>query len=84
MFKPVIIWKKKKETIVKFVNGADCLQILEMKKELKSFEPTELDFPENTKIFVNESLCPVSEASGIDAKSYVQFRKYTSFIRLVV
>ena len=55
-----------------------------MKKELKSFDPTELDFPENTKIFVNESLCPVSEASGIDAKSYVQFRKYTSFIRLVV
>ena len=29
-----------------------------MKKELNSLDPTELDFPENTKIFANESLYP--------------------------
>ena len=37
--------------------GKDCLRILRVKKELKSLDPTELDFPENPKIFINESLC---------------------------
>ena len=50
--------KGKERRIVKFVNRKDCLQILRVKKELKSLDPTELDFPENTKIFINESLCP--------------------------
>ena len=50
--------KEKERTIVKFLNRKDCLQILRVKKELKFLDPTELDFPENTKIFINESLCP--------------------------
>ena len=50
--------KEKDRTIVKFVNRKDCLQILRVKKELKSLDPTDLNFPENTKIFINESLCP--------------------------
>ena len=49
---------KEKESIVKFVNRKDCLQILRVKKELNSLDPTDLDFPENAKIFINESLCP--------------------------
>ena len=49
--------KEKERTIVKFDNRKDCLQILRVKKELKSLDPTELDFPENTIIFINESLC---------------------------
>ena len=50
--------KEKERTVVKFVDRKDCLLILRLKKELKSLEPTELDFPENTNIFVNESLYP--------------------------
>ena len=50
--------KEKERTIVKFVNRKDCLQTLMVKKELKSLDSTDLDFPENTKIFMNESLCP--------------------------
>ena len=50
--------KEKERTIVKFVNRKDCLQILRVKKDLKSLDTTELDFPWNTKIFINESLCP--------------------------
>ena len=37
--------KEKEKTIVKFVNSKDCLQILRVKKELKSLDLTELDFP---------------------------------------
>ena len=51
-------WKEKERTIVTFFNRKDCLQIFRVKKELKSFDPTELEFPENTEILTNESLCP--------------------------
>ena len=34
------------------------VESLRMKKDLRSLDPTELDFPENTKKFINESLCP--------------------------
>ena len=50
--------KAKERIIVKLVNRKDCLQILRVKKELKSLDPTELQCPENTNIFSNESLCP--------------------------
>ena len=50
--------KKKERTIVKFFKRKDYLQIVRAKKELKSLDPTEFDFLENTSIFVNESLCP--------------------------
>ena len=43
--------------IVKFTNRKDNLQILRLKKDLKSLDPTELDFPEGMRIFINESLC---------------------------
>ena len=50
--------KKKDGTIAKFVNRKDFLQILRVKKEIKSLDSTDLNFPDNTKIFINESLCP--------------------------
>ena len=50
--------KEKDRTIVKFVNRRVCLQIFRVKKELKSLDPTDLNFPENTKFFINECLCP--------------------------
>ena len=31
-------------------------QVLRLKKELKNIDPTEFDFPEDTAIFINESL----------------------------
>ena len=49
--------KEKERTIVKFANRKDCLQILRVNKQLKFLDPTELDFLENTKRFINESLC---------------------------
>ena len=49
--------KEKERTGVKFVNRKDCLQILRVKKKLKCLDPTELDFPENIRLFINKSLC---------------------------
>ena len=35
----------------------DSLQVLRVKKDIKSLDPTELDFLEGTRIFINESHC---------------------------
>ena len=48
----------KDRAIVKFTNRKDCLQILRVKRQLKGLDPAAVDFPEGTKIFINESLCP--------------------------
>ena len=49
--------KDNDRVIVKFSNRKDSLQILGVKKDRKPLDPTELDFPEGTKIFINASLC---------------------------
>ena len=50
--------KDKDRTIVKFTNRKDCLRILRVKRQLKGLDPSAVDLPEGTKIFINESLCP--------------------------
>ena len=64
--------KEKERTIVKFVNRKYRLRILRVKKDLKSLDPTELDFPENTKTFINESLFPYYR--GIWKKQWKKLR----------
>ena len=44
----------KKETIVKFSKCKLCQQVLRVKKELKNIGFSELDFREDTTIFINE------------------------------
>ena len=41
---------------IKLPNRKDSRQVLRVKKDLRSLDPTELDFPEGMRIFINESL----------------------------
>ena len=50
--------RDKDRTIVKFTNRKDCLPTLRVKRQLKGLDPSVVDLPEKTKIFINESLCP--------------------------
>ena len=43
--------------IIKISNRKDSFQVLPVKNDLKSLDRTELDSPEGTRIFINESLC---------------------------
>ena len=49
---------KSYRTIVKFSRRKDYQHLMRIKKVLKDLNPTNLSFPEGTKIYVNESLCP--------------------------
>ena len=70
---------EKDRTIVKFVNRKDCLQILRVKKELKSLDPAELCFPENTNLFDNENLCPYYRGSWNKCKKLRAIQKIHQF-----
>ena len=49
--------KDNDRVIIKFSNRKDSLEVLRVKKDLKSLDPTELDFPGHRRIFINDSLC---------------------------
>ena len=49
--------KDNDRAIIKLSNRKDSQQILRVKKDLKSLDPTDLDFPDGTRIFINESIC---------------------------
>ena len=49
---------KSDRTIVKFSRRKDCQHLMRIKKGLKDLNPTNLSFPEGTKMYVNDSLCP--------------------------
>ena len=49
--------KDNDRVIIKFSIRKDSLQVLRVKKDPKSLDPTELDFPEVTRIFIKENLC---------------------------
>ena len=80
--------KDKDQTIVKFTNRKDCLQILSVKRQLKGLDPAAVDLPEGTKIFVNESLCPYYRGISIKCKKLKdrlkvhQYYKINGLIRL--
>ena len=71
--------KKSERIIVKLVYRKDCPQILRVKKELKFLNPTELDFPENTKIFINETLCPYDKGIWSKCKKLSDIQKIHQF-----
>ena len=45
------------DTIVKFSHRKDCQQLKKVKKDLSKLNLTDIDLG-NTKIFINQSLCP--------------------------
>ena len=50
--------KKKERTIVKFSNRKTCLNALKNRKRLKDLNREEIGFPDETSLYLNESLCP--------------------------
>ena len=49
---------KNDKTIVKFVNRKHCINVLKKRSLLKDCNQKDFGFPEENKIFINESLCP--------------------------
>ena len=65
--------KDSDRAIEKFNNRKYSLQVFRVKKNLRSFEPTEFDFPECLRILMNKSVCAYYR--GLWNK-YKKFKKY--------
>ena len=50
--------KQSDRTIIKFWKRKDCEHVMRKKSELRKLKPSELDLPNGTKLYINESLCP--------------------------
>ena len=50
--------KNTDKTIVKFLYRKDCDHFMRVKSELKKLKLANLDLPEVTRLYINESLCP--------------------------
>ena len=48
----------KGRTIIKFSNRNDCEALLKVRRDLNNLTMKYFGFEENSKIYVNESLCP--------------------------
>ena len=51
---------KSDRTTVKFSRRKDCQHLMRINVLLKDLNPTNLIFPESTKLYVSDSLCPYS------------------------
>ena len=46
----------------------DSEQLRKVKKDLKDLNPTDLDFPEGSRLFINDTLCPYYKVLWIKYK----------------
>ena len=66
-------------TIVKFFRRIDCQHLVRIEKGLKGLNPTNLSFPEGTKIYVNDSLCLYYGGLWNEYKKLWNFKKMYSY-----
>ena len=70
---------KSDRIIVKFSRRKDCQNLMRIKKGLKDLNPTNLNFPEGTKIHVNDILCPYYKGLWNECKKLWSNRKIYSY-----
>ena len=65
--------------IIKFQKPKDCQQVFSIKKDLNKLDMKEVDLPEGTQIFVNQSLCPYYKSLWSKSKKLRSLGKIHSF-----
>ena len=71
-------------TTVKFLRRKDFDQVMSLKSELKNLKSANLDLPEWTKFYFNESLCPYLGICGTSARNYGIGANCFLFLLLIV
>ena len=50
--------RRQNNVIIKFSKRKDCQQVYSVKKDLAKLDMKEVDLPEGTQVYINQSLCP--------------------------
>ena len=75
--------KKSDHTIVKFLGGK-TVNRMRVKKDLKALNPTDLDFPEGARLFINDSLCPYYKGLWNECKKlWINKKKLKKWLMVV-
>ena len=53
--------------------------MIRVKKDLKDLNTTDLDFPEGTRLFINDTLCPYYRVLSTSIENYESIRKKKIF-----
>ena len=68
---------KPRRVIVKCLRRKDCQQVFSVKKDIQKTTATNLDLPNTiTKLYLNESLCPITVSYVLKVKHYLQWVKF--------
>ena len=71
--------KKTDRVIIKFSKRKVCQSVLSVKRDLKKLDLNEVDLPENSMVFVNESLCPYYRVLWAKSKRLHTLGKINNF-----
>lgn len=70
---------RQNKVIIKFSRRKDCQQIYSVKRDLSKLDMKEVDLPEGTQVFVNQSLCPYYKSLWSKSKKLLSLGKIHSF-----
>ena len=72
--------RRKNNLIIKFSKRKDCQQVYSVKKDLGKLDMKEVDLPEGTQVYINQSLCPYYKSLWSKSKKLRTLGKIHSFL----
>ena len=73
------ISSKSDQVIITFFRRKECQQVLSVKKDLKNLNMVDVGLPENTRLFVNQSLCSYYRVLWSRSKKLLSMGKINNF-----
>ena len=71
--------RRQNNVIIKFSKRKDCQQVYSVKKDLGKLDMKEVDLPEGTQVYINQSLCPYYKSLWSKSKKLHTLGKIHSF-----
>ena len=70
---------RQNNVIIKFSRRKDCQQVFSVRKDLSKLDMSEVDLPEGTNIYINQSLCPYYKSLWSKSKKLRSLGRIHSF-----
>ena len=71
--------RRQNNVIIKFSKRKDCQQVYSVKKDLGKLDMKEVDLPEGTQVYINQSLCLYYKSLWSKKQKITYLRKNTQF-----
>ena len=65
---------------MKFSSRKDCEHTMPVKEDLKDLDATDLDLPAEAKLYINDTLCPIEDYTGLWNEAKKPWNKKKHFL----